>query len=1626
MNHAYLLGVDIGSTTVKTAVVDPVSGALLYHRYERHLSEQAHVAARLIREVAHHFPGARFRAAFSGSGARQIAESAGVAYIQEVVANSLAVRRFFPQTRVAIELGGQDAKVVFFHHNETTGELSASDMRMNGSCAGGTGAFIDEVAKLLRLPVEGFEAAAAAGKHVYEISGRCGVFAKTDIQPLLNQGVGKEDIALSTFHAIAKQTIGGLAQGLEIVPPIIFEGGPLTFNPTLVRVFAERLGLSDEQVLRPDQPEVFIAHGTALSLQVVFADHALDWEPEALAEAVDHARAHASDARDGVWGAVPASKSGAARSGGAGVAVAGATRSDVTPLALGSAGTIGGASSTVAGAPADQFFTDESERAAFESRHQRTKLERRAYAPGSTVGVYIGIDAGSTTTKFVLIDEEGQPIESAYANNQGEPLRVAAQLLRDVLERYEAEGVTLEIRGLGTTGYGERLFARAFHADFHTVETVAHAHAARAYVPDASFVLDIGGQDMKAITLHDEVVTGITLNEACSAGCGSFLENFAGTLNVPVTEIGARAFEARKPSQLGSRCTVFMNSSIITEQKNGKGPNDILAGLCRSIVENVFTKVVRVPNFAALGNTVVVQGGTFENDAVLRAMEQYTGRTVVRAPYPGLMGAIGVALLTRDHQLATLPAASRDHQLATLPATSQDDRGAAVPAGAPAARRDRRPAARPLSDGAAPAHRSDDAAAPRSAFSGLDALERFDYQQQSGHICRYCTNNCNRTLITFADGGVFVTGNRCERGEVIGDAKDPAVRRALAEVTARHRAVPNMMAERERLLFADYPVEAVREEQNVTIGIPRVLEFWNSYPFWSTLWRVLGYNVELSRPSNQKSFERGLPSVPSDTVCFPAKLAHGHLLDLIDRKVDRIFMPMMNRLPPENAATTSDHVCAVVKGYPTVLEVSDEPMRRHGVPFDKPLFHWVDRRARDKQLADYFEREFGVQRAHVWAAIAQADSAQQRFTEAMQEGGRQIMQELEAADGQKFAVVLAGRPYHSDPFINHDLAHHFVELGIPVLTIDSLPGIHALDLSATRAEHTVNFHVRMYAAALFAAQQPNLELVQIVSFGCGHDAVITEEMTRLMAEIADKAPLVLKMDESEVRGPLSIRIRSFLETVQAKRERALAARRAHSLGEAAARRAHSLGQDAAGRAPASGMGNGSAALGPAAALGHAATSSHTLAPGSAARHPLHTNRPAPDPFPVKFTEADRTQRVILSPNVTHSFAKVISSAIRREGYRVEPLPLADRRAVQLGKQYVHNDMCFPAQINVGEALRALESGAYNIDNVACGLAKSQCDCRLANYATLARKALDDAGYPTVPIITNDKDTKNMHPGFKLGPLFSLRMLYGLAMVDALEDLRRNLRPYEQTPGSFDAAFEEITDDVAAGLDRSIRAAFAAYKRGIARLSAIPITDEPPRPKVFVIGEFLLNFHAGSNFDIEHYLEANGMEVVLPNILDSFRRDFMRMKTEMDSFYIRYPFAERLMTGITDTLFDHVLDKVARIAEQNPRYHRRAPLPEVAKLSESIVHHTFTSGEGWMIAGEILHHTGHGVNAHIILQPFGCLPNHVTGRGIVKRLKQLNPHIQILSLDYDPDTSFANIENRLQMLIMNTRLAAAAH
>ena len=1423
------LGIDVGSTTVKLVVCDIASGKILHARYRRHFARQVDTVRDLLVEASELFPDQDMCGAVCGSGGKPIAERLDIPYVQEVVANAAAVCKLYPETRTAIELGGQDAKIIFFSTDPETGITSANDMRMNGSCAGGTGAFIDEIATLLNVHTEEFNDLASRGETVYDISGRCGVFAKTDIQPLLIQGARREDIALSVFHAMAKQTIGGLSQGLAIHAPVIFEGGPLCFNRTLIDVFAQRLSLDKNDIIIPEHPETIVALGAALSTESLFRDRKQTWNMSFLVDRLAHTH-----------------------------------------------------SANIEKSSTEPFFKSNREKEMFITRHADERMNVCDVSDRKEINVYIGIDSGSTTSKIAVIDEEERVIDTFYAPNKGEPIEVVRRGLLEILNKYRQFGIKLNVLGVGSTGYGEEMIARAFGADYHTVETVAHARGCMKYVPDVSFILDIGGQDMKAIWVNDGVITNILLNEACSSGCGSFLENFAASLGIDVCDIAEEAFSSKHPASLGSRCTVFMNSTIINEQREGRSPEDLMAGLCRSIIENVFTKVVRISNADSLGENIVVQGGTFKNLAVVKAMEDYVGRPVHLAPFPGEMGAVGAALLAKEH--------ASDHE---------------------------------------------------SLFIGMHGLENFSYELKSGMSCPGCGNHCRLTVIDFGERGAYVTGNRCERGLVYGAGEKPEYEREKSQ---------DLFSEREKRLFKEYSFELVRPRQGKTVGLPRVLEFWDSMPFWSTFFRALGYDVRFSHASTRKMYEEGLGYVASDTICFPAKLVHGHILDLARQKVDRIFFPYIMHMPPEGKDKMSPYVCSVVQGYPMVIKNNQDPEAVYGIPFDTPVFHWFKEKERKKQIIEYAHTSLGASMSEAEKAFSYAEQAILSFRKDLRSDGEKLLEKTRKQG--KFAVVLAGRPYHSDPLVNHSISRIFSDMGISVIPLDALPGLNDVDLANTTVEITNNFHTRMLAGAMIAAEHEELQYVQLISFGCGHDAILSDEIARILKERSGKYPLALKIDESDATGALNIRIHSFVESVIMSREKA---------GQA---------------------------------------------------EPVSL----PDPSPYKFYKKGKKKRTLLVPNISPESSAVLSGILEKEGFTFKSVPMGDTAEIHLGKKYVHNDICFPAQMVIGELIGAIQKEGYKQDEVAVAMVKFQCDCRMSHYAALLRKALDNAGYNEVPVITTDiMDTKNMHPGVHLlGVTAATSAIWGFMMIDILKELVRKIRPYECVKGETDEVYSKCIEDISVSMRKSIGQARHVFERGIDRLANIRYDRSHLKPTVFVTGELLVTYHPGSNFAIESYLEENGMETIFPRLTDQLRKDFFASGEEIKHYNASIPPYPFVASGF----FNAVQKSLEKIAQKHPLYSMGKRPEELYSGVKEIIPSTLSCGEGWLMAAEIDHYAREGTKSFVILQPFGCLPNHICGRGVIKSLKAKYPGIQILPLDLDPDTSFANVENRLQMLMMS--------
>jgi len=972
-----LLGIDIGSTTAK--VVLRQNGEITYQCYERHFSQVRSKTLEILQRLTSMVGDEPIKVAVSGSAGMGLAAAAELPFVQEVFATGETIRRMQPDTNVVVELGGEDAKVIFFD--------GGTDERMNGTCAGGTGAFIDQMATLLDLSVEEMDELSLKAERIYPIASRCGVFAKTDIQPLLNQGAAKADIAASIFRAVVNQTIAGLAQGRRIKGKVMFLGGPLSFNMGLRHQFKHVLKLDDENAIFPDYARVSVALGAAFYAEGL-------GESFTLADLIRR------------------------------VETATATVTDTSHL--------------------QPLFENKEEYDAFCARHARATVEKSDPAAYSGKA-FLGIDCGSTTTKLVLMGEDKKILYSYYNSNKGNPVGIVREQLETI---YKLCGDRITIAGSAVTGYGEELIRHAFHLDHGIVETMAHFTAAKFFNPKVDFILDIGGQDIKCFQIKNGAIDSIMLNEACSSGCGSFIETFARSLGYEAEEFAALGLFAKAPVDLGSRCTVFMNSSVKQAQKDGATVGDISAGLSASVVKNAIYKVIRAGSADELGENIVVQGGTFLNNAVLRSFERELGHDVIRPDIAGLMGAYGAALYARANQ------------------------------------------------------------GEASTLLSATALESFTHTS-TATVCRGCTNNCNITINTFADGGKFISGNKCERGAGKKLSENP---------------VPDLHAFKRDLLAAMTPHEGSR---GITVGLPLALGMYELGPLWYTIFKTLDFGVRFSGFSSRKLYAKGQYSIPSDTACYPAKIMHGHIETLIEEGVDAIFYPSLTRNLNEH--TSHNHYnCPIVAYYPELLVHNMESLQN--VKFLYPYLNINDQKELAAELSRFFEESFGitVSRREAAFAVRAGFTAYEKHMQAIRDEGVRAI--AYASEHGKRLMVLCGRPYHIDPEIGHSIDKLATTLGFVVVSEDAVaplteksPRVHVLN--------QWTYHARLYNAAAFVTEHKNAELVQLVSFGCGIDAITTDEVRRIL-ESRGKLYTQIKIDEITNLGAVTIRLRSLLGALE--------------------------------------------------------------------------------------------------------------------------------------------------------------------------------------------------------------------------------------------------------------------------------------------------------------------------------------------------------------------------------------------------------------------------------------------------------------------------------------------------------------
>lgn len=1395
-------GIDVGSTTVKLVILDN-HGETLFAKYERHYADIRKATINILEEAKTTLQDQAIAFAITGSGGMGLAEHLQLPFIQEVIACTKTIEERIPETDVAIELGGEDAKITFFG--------SSLEQRMNGSCAGGTGAFIDQMAALLKTDANGLNELAKAYQQLYPIASRCGVFAKTDVQPLINEGAAKADIAASIFQAVVNQTIAGLAAGRKIKGKVAFLGGPLYFMSELRQRFIETLGLSTEEVVFPENPQLFVALGAAY--------HAKASKEKTLGELIQKLESQEQEL-------LHHSRS-------------------LAPL-----------------------FQNDQELADFRSRHEKAKVQECALATHQGVA-FLGIDAGSTTTKVTLINQSGELLFSFYGNNEGQPLETTINVLKNMYQQMPKDCF---IGKAVVTGYGEALIKSALKIDIGEVETMAHYKAANFFQPGVDFILDIGGQDMKAMTIKDGALSSIQLNEACSSGCGSFIETFAKSLGYEIQDFAVAAISAKNPVDLGSRCTVFMNSKVKQVQKEGASVGDISAGLSYSVIKNAIYKVIKIRKPEDLGNKIVCQGGTFYNDAVLRAFEKISGREVVRPSISGLMGAYGASLIALE-----------EYQKGEI-----------------------------------------------SELLSFEELSQLTTEKELTH-CGLCENNCLLTVTLFSDGRKLISGNRCERGAQI------KIKKADKKI--------NLVAEKSRQLFRYRPLRKT-EAVNGEIGIPRVLNMYENFPLWQTFFRSLGFRVVLSPRSSKEIYEQGIDTISSDTVCYPAKLVHGHIQSLIDAGVSCIFYPGVIFEQKENNQADNHFNCPIVQSYPDVIKNNVDAIREGRIDYRQPFLNLANEASVAKTLHQTFS-DYGFSEDQIKEALHQGYEALADFKKEIQQKGEETLRMLH--QNNERGIVLAGRPYHLDPEINHGIAELITQEGFHVLTEDSIA--HLGDVGQLRVVNQWVYQSRLYAAARVVAKSKELELVQLNSFGCGIDAVTTDQVEEIMAQYG-KLYTVLKIDEGANLGAIRIRLRSLKAAVNARTKQQFRPTKQ-----------------------------------------------------------FHT------PDKITFTKEMKKTHTLLLPMLSPIHQSgLVDVALKASGYQVVCLPRNSGSAIDVGLKYVNNDACYPAIISIGQIVEALESGTYDLNHTSVMMTQTGGGCRATNYIPLLRKALDEAGFPQIPVVSVSFGNQGVEssPGFT----FTLPLLKRLAVAflygDLFERVIYRTRPYEIEKGAIDEMHHQWLERV----ERNVKnASLTNFNRNMAKIihdfDTVPLTNQR-KPKVGIVGEILVKYSPTANNDIVRLLEEEGAEVVVPDIMGFMNYSIYNQIWKYE--HLGHSKKSKWVAQFLIRLIEYVVKPMDKALRKSQRFDGITPIHQLADEASQILSIGNQTGEGWFLTGEMIELLENDVPNIVCMQPFGCLPNHVVGKGVFKELRHRYPKANITAIDYDPGASVVNQLNRIRLMM----------
>ncbi len=1282
---------------------------------------------------------------------------------------------------------------------------------MNGICAGGTGAFIDQMASLLQTDPLGLNELAKNYSVIYPIASRCGVFAKTDIQPLINDGAKKSDIAMSIFNAVVVQTVSVLSCGRKIEGKVALLGGPLHFLSSLRARFKSVLKLDDEDIIFPEDAQLYVAMGASL-----LSKKEESMELSSLIKNIQSLNINNFDNID-----------------------------KLEPL-----------------------FKDEDDYNNFLKRHNKDAIKTCDISKFNG-NCFLGIDAGSTTTKAALIDDTGNLLYTYYSSNEGKPLEVIIDIINEI---YNILPPNSKIVSSTVTGYGEGLIKKALKIDYGEIETMAHFKAAKFFNKDVDFILDIGGQDMKCLKIKNGVIDSIVLNEACSSGCGSFLETFATSLSMDIKEFSHIGIYSKFPVDLGSRCTVFMNSRVKQAQKEGANVSDISAGLSYSVIKNALFKVIKIRDLNDLGDNIVVQGGTFYNDLVLRSFEKLTKKEVIRPSISGIMGAFGAALISLEK----------------------------------------------YSEGY------------KTTLLKQDELNSINLDVEVNR-CSGCSNNCLLTINKFSENEIFVSGNRCEKGEIIYNKEKKITNHINLFKYKYNRLFKYKSLSKEKAIMGE-------------IGIPRALNMYEDYPFWHTLFTELGFRVILSDRSSKRLYQNGITSIASETVCYPAKLVHGHIENLIEKGVKYIFYPCVVNEKKEDIYANNHYNCPVVISYSEVIKNNVDGIRKNHITYINPFFSLNNKEKLKSRLYDELSIYFNISKLNIDNAVDKAAIEQENFKKDVQIQGEKALEKIKQNNLK--AIVLCGRPYHLDPDINHGIPEVINSLDMEVLTEDSISHLGAVERPLRVVDQWV-YHTRLYNAANFVKDQPNLELVQLNSFGCGLDAVTVDQVQEILNQNS-KIYTVIKIDEGTNLGAAKIRLRSL--------KAAILEREANNKTES-----------------------------------------------------INNKK-------IEYKKGTlKKNHTILAPQMSPIHFQFFQKSLNLSGFNFKVLDNTGKDVIDTGLRYVNNDACYPAIIVVGQIINALKSGEYDLENTSVVITQTGGGCRATNYIGFLRKAMHDAGFKDIPVISLsingiEKNGIIKNITFKLINRLFMSVIYG----DLLMKVLYRVRPYEKVKGSSYELYNKWVKKCFDSLDKANIFTFNKnIKDIIHEFDTLELNDDI-KPKVGLVGEILVKFHPLANNYLVDIIEKEGGEAVVPELINFFYS--CCFNTLYKYKYLEGKWITKEIGKSAIRLMESYQKTYKKYLNKSNRFNSPKSIDVLAQSTQNIISPCNQTGEGWLLTGEMIELIEDGVKNIICMQPFGCLPNHITGKGQIKELKRIYKDANIIPIDYDPSASETNQLNRIKLML----------